>query len=66
MKLNKPIEKRKAEAFDDLKELYFNFDWEKETTLKFVTEMGMILTVAQLDIQIKEKKWQLCENYMTN
>lgn len=56
MKLNKPIEKRKAEAFDDLKELYFNFDWEKETTLKFVTEMGMILTVAQLDIQIKEKK----------
>lgn len=55
MKLNKSIEKRKAEAFDDLKELYFNFDWEKETPLKFVTDMGMILTVAQLDIQIKEK-----------
>lgn len=44
-------QERKAQGFDDLKELYFNFDWDKKTPLDFVTEMGMIITVATVDIK---------------
>lgn len=47
----KTKKERKAQAFDDLKELYFNFDWDKKTPLDFVTEMGMIITVATVDIK---------------
>lgn len=50
----KSKQERKAQAFDDLKELYFNFDWEKRNTLDFVTELGMIITVATVDIKVEK------------
>lgn len=50
------INKVKAKAFDRASELYFNFDWEKETTLTFVTELGMILTTATIEANNKENK----------
>lgn len=49
----KSKKERKAQAFDDLKELYFNFDWEKRSPLDFITQMGMIITVATVDIEEK-------------
>lgn len=40
---------KKEQAFDKLKELYFNFDWSQENaTINFVNEMGMIITLARL------------------
>lgn len=50
------INKVKAKAFDRTSELYFNFDWEKETTLTFVTELGVILSTATIEVRNKENK----------
>lgn len=50
------INKVKAKAFDEMFKLYFNFDWEKETPLKFVTDLGMILTKATLEVENRENK----------
>ena len=41
------IEKK---AFEDIKELYFDYDWQSNNILDFVTELGMILTKAQIAI----------------
>lgn len=41
---------KKEQAFDKLKELYFNFDWSQENaTINFVNEMGMIITLVSLE-----------------
>lgn len=41
---------KKEQAYDKLKELYFNFDWAQENaTINFVNEMGMIITLASLE-----------------
>ena len=41
---------KKELAFDQLNELYFNFDWSQDNaTIMFVNQMGMILTKAKLD-----------------
>lgn len=50
------INQIKAKAFDDVSELYFNFDWEKDNTLKFVTDLGMILTTATIEAENKGEK----------
>lgn len=47
----KSKQERKVQAFDDLKELYFNFDWDEKTSLDFMIAMGMIITVATVDIK---------------
>lgn len=46
----------KAKAFDRVSELYFNFDWEHETPLKFVTDLGMIITTATIEARNKGNK----------
>ena len=50
------VNKIKAKAFDRVSELYFNFDWEKETPLKFVTDLGIILSTATIEARNKENK----------
>lgn len=50
------VNKIKAKAFDEIFKLYFNFDWEKENTLKFVTDLGMILTKSTLEVKNGENK----------
>ena len=42
--MSKDITKIKAVGFDEVSELYFNYDWEKGNTLEFISNLGMILT----------------------
>lgn len=50
------VNKVKAKAFDRVSELYFSFDWEKENTLRFVTDLGIILSTATIEARNKENK----------
>lgn len=40
----------KDKAFDEVKELYFEYDWQSNTPLDFITELGMILTKATIEL----------------
>lgn len=40
---------KKERAYDQAKELYFNFDWsQKNATINFVNELGAILVLPDL------------------
>lgn len=40
---------KKERAYDQAKELYFNFDWsQKNATINFVNELGAILVLTDL------------------
>ena len=39
--MSKNIDKIKAVGFDEISELYFNYDWEKGSTLEFISNLKM-------------------------
>lgn len=48
---------KKEKAYDRLKDLYFNFNWtEENATLKFIVEMGAILSVTEVEIKNETNK----------
>lgn len=48
--MSKNIDKIKAVGFDEISELYFNYDWEKGSTLEFVSNLGMVLTQTTIKV----------------
>lgn len=48
--MSKNIDKIKAVGFDEISELYFNYDWEKGNTLEFISNLGMILTQTTIKV----------------
>lgn len=48
--MSKNIDKIKAVGFDEISELYFNYDWEKGSTLEFISNLGMVLTQTTIKV----------------
>lgn len=48
--MSKNIDKIKAVGFDEISELYFNYDWEKGNTLELISNLGMILTQTTIKV----------------
>lgn len=51
--MSKNINKIKAVGFDEISELYFNYDWEKGSTLEFISNLGMVLTQTTIKVGSK-------------
>ena len=46
--MSKNIDKIKSVGFDEISELYFNYDWEKGNTLEFISNLGMTITTVTI------------------
>ena len=49
------LQPTKEQAFDEIKDLYFNTDYDNFDLLKFFTELGMIITKTTVEIKLEEK-----------
>lgn len=48
---------KKEEAYDRLKDLYFNHNWtEDDAMIKFTVEMGAIISVTEVEIKNETNK----------
>ena len=45
----------KEQAFDEIKDLYFNTDYDNLDLMKFFSSLGMILTKATVEIELEKK-----------
>lgn len=51
--MSKNIDKVKALGFDEIRQLYFDYDWDKGTPLEFISNLGMIVTQTTIKVDSK-------------
>lgn len=54
MKKKSTIE-TKEKAFDEIKDLYFNTDYDNLDLMQFFTRLGMIITLASVEVTAEIK-----------